>query len=90
MGLDYDLSSQTFEVVVPHSYRPGQPHGLLVWMGVSEFSPVWLDVLARHKLILVSANTMKGHVARYPAPLDAVHNLKKRYRIDENAHEPGH
>jgi predicted esterase len=84
LGLDYDLSSQTFEVVVPRSYRPEVPHGLLVWMGVSEFSPAWLDALARHRLILASANTVKGHVARYPAPLDAVHNLKKRYRIDEN------
>jgi len=84
MGLDYDLSSQTFEVVVPHSYRPELPHGLFVWMGVSEFSPAWLDTLARYRLILVSANTVKSHVAPYPAPLDAVHNLKKRYRVDEN------
>jgi hypothetical protein len=84
VGRDYNLSSQVFEVVVPRGYKPELPHGLLVWMGVSEFSPAWLDALARHQLIVVLANTDKGHVARYPAPLDAVHNLKRRYRIDEN------
>jgi hypothetical protein len=84
VSLDYDLTSQTFEVVVPRSYKPEVPHGLFVWMGVSEFSPAWLDVLARHRLILVSANTVKGRVARYPAPLDAVYNLKQLYRIDDN------
>jgi predicted esterase len=83
-SLAYNPAGVSFEVFVPPSYRPELPHGLFVWMGVSEFSPTWLNVLARHNLILVSANTVKGHVARYPAPLDAVHNLRKLYRIDEN------
>jgi hypothetical protein len=83
-SLTYDPASNSFEVFVPHTYRLDLPHGLFVWMGVSEFSPAWLDVLARHKLILVSANTVRGHVARFPAPLDAVHNLRKLYRIDAN------
>ena len=83
-SLAFDLASEPFEVFVPPTYRPELPHGLLVWMGVSEFSSAWLNVLARHRLILVSANTVKGHVARYPAPLDAVHNLRKLYCIDAN------
>lgn len=81
---EYDLASLSFEVFIPRTYHPDVPHGLFVWMGVSDVPPAWMDVLARHKLILVVANTRKGHPALYGPPLDAVHNLKKLYRIDED------
>jgi hypothetical protein len=79
-NMAYDL---TFDVFVPPNYTPNVPHGLLVWMGVSGFSAAWLDVLPRHKLILVCANNVKGRTARHGAALDAVHNLKKLYNIDD-------
>jgi len=81
-SLEYDLARLSFEVVVPPTYKPDVPHGLFVWLGVSDFSPAWLNVLARHKLILVVANTRSGHPALYGPPLDAVHNMKKLYNID--------
>jgi dienelactone hydrolase len=83
-NLEYDLAQLSFEVFVPPTYRPEVPHGLFVWMGVTEVPPVWLNALARHKLILLVANTRRGRVALYGPPLDAVHNMKKRYNIDEN------
>jgi len=81
-GFEYDLSRLSFEVVVPPTYKPNVPHGLFVWLGVTDFSPAWLNALARHKLILVVANTRRGHPALYGPPLDAVHNMKKLYNID--------
>ncbi len=83
---EYDLASLSFEVFVPRSYHPDVPHGLFVWMGVTDVPPAWMDVLARHKLILVAANTRKGHPALYGPPLDAVHNMKKLYSYRR---EPG-
>ncbi len=81
-SFEYDLASLSFEVVVPPTYKPDVPHGLFVWLGVSDVLPAWLNVLARHKLILVVANTRRGHPALYGPPLDAVHNVKKLYNID--------
>ncbi len=83
-GFEYDLSRLSFEVVVPATYKPNVPHGLFVWLGVTDFSPIWLNALARHKLILVVANTRRGHPALYGPPVDAVHNMKKLYNIDPN------
>lgn len=83
-GFEYDLARLSFEVFVPRTYRPDVPHGLFVWMGVTDVPSAWVNVLARHKLILVVANTRKGRPALYGPPLDAVHNMKKLYNIDEN------
>ncbi len=82
-SLQYDLARLSFEVFVPSTYKPDVPHGLFVWMGVTDVPPAWVNVLARHKLILIVANTRRGHVALYGPPLDAVHNIKKLYNIDE-------
>lgn len=79
-AMAYELS---FDVYVPPDYRPNMPYGLLVWMGMSDVPSAWLGVLARHRLILVCTNNLKGRPARYGAALDAVHNLKKLYNIDE-------
>jgi len=82
---DYNLAAESFEVVIPAKYSADVPHGVLVWMGVSGFPDAWLDVLARHKLIYCHANesTGKGE-GRLGLPIDGVHNLKKRYNVDES------
>jgi len=74
---DYDLKTKTFEVVVPPNYRPGQNWGLLVWTGVTKFSPEWFDVLARRKLLYIAAVHWDLSI------VDAVENLKKQYTLDE-------
>jgi len=82
----YDLANQPFEVFVPSTYKPEVPHGLFVWVGVGPISPEWFDVLGRHKLISVTAIPVQSTIgcSRSRLPLDAVHNMKNLYRIDEN------
>lgn len=80
-GMAYEMS---FVVYVPPNYRSDSPHGLLVWMGVSEFSSAWLNTLSRHHLILICANNVQGRPARYGAALDAAHNMRRLYNIDPN------
>lgn len=81
-NFEYDLARLSFEVFVPPTYKSDAPHGVFVWMGVTDVPPAWVNVLSRHQLILLVANTRRGHVALYGPPLDAVHNLKKLYNID--------
>jgi dienelactone hydrolase len=81
---EYQTVSQSFEVFVPAAYRAGTPHALLVWVGVTEFSPEWFGVLDRHKLILISPNIDKvDPVLRVRLALDAVHNMSRTYNVDE-------
>jgi len=75
-SFEYDLAGLSFDVFVPRTYRADVPHGLFVWMGVTDAPPAWRNVLARHKLILIAANTRKGHAATYGPPLDAVLRVK--------------
>ena len=84
---EYDLAKESFEVVVPRGYRPGAPYGLFVFIspGEAQAPRAWLEVLARHKLIWVSANnagTSRGIPIRMGLALDAAHNMKKRYNLD--------
>jgi len=83
---EYDLANESFEVFVPSTYKPQVPHGLFVWLGVTPVSPDWFDVLGRRKLISVTAIPVNGTLgfSRARLPLDAVHNVKRLYRIDEN------
>jgi poly(3-hydroxybutyrate) depolymerase len=84
----YDLAKESFDVFVPPAYKPDAPHGLLVYLSAAgeEFPREWLDVLRRHKLICVSP-VYRGESGSTPCrcglALDAVHNLKQRYAIDE-------
>jgi predicted esterase len=79
---NYSLANEPFTAVVPRGYDPKVPHGLLVWTGVSPFSEAWLDVLARHRLILVFADGAIGHASQYGLHLDAVYNMEQLYGID--------
>jgi predicted esterase len=86
-SIEYDVTTEPFEVFVPPNYaKNGPAFGLFFWSGVTEFSPSWFDVLARHRIIWVSAPS----VAKRPGligmglPIDAVHNMKRLYNIDEN------
>jgi hypothetical protein len=83
---EYDLAAESFEVFVPATYKPDVPHGLFIWLGVPPVSPDWLEVFARCRLISVTAIAANGRVgfSRLRLPLDAVHNLKQRCRIDES------
>ena len=50
---EYDLADESFEVVVPRSYRPRVPHGLFVFIPPSD-APAprgWVEALARRRMI---------------------------------------
>jgi hypothetical protein len=84
----YDLAKESFDVFVPPTYRPDAPHGLLVFLGArpEAFPREWLDALRRNRLILVSP-VYRGESGSTPCrcglALDAAHNMKKRYAIDD-------
>jgi hypothetical protein len=86
---EYDLADESFEVYVPPGCKPGAPHGLLVWISSGEAAvpPGWLDVFRRHKLIWACANNAgnrrEGAIRLWLA-LDAVHNMTRRYSVDED------
>jgi predicted esterase len=86
LSAEFDLTTEPFDVIVPPGYRSTTPHGIFVWMGVTDPSPEWFDVLARQKLIFMdgrATNAAVEHVA-WRKPLDGVFNLQKRYNIDAN------
>lgn len=84
LAMEYDLALETFDLIVPRTYRAESPHGIFVWNGVTAPSQDWFDIIARHKLIFVTPNglTARAPHIRQGLALDAVHNLSKRYTID--------
>jgi hypothetical protein len=86
-SLKYDLANESFEVFVPPTYKPNVPHGLFVWIsaGDAEVPPGWLDIFRKHRLIWISANNTgnsRPGTIRMGLALDAVHNMKKLYGIN--------
>jgi tetratricopeptide (TPR) repeat protein len=88
-GGRYDLARESFSLVVPESYRPEVPHGLLVWVSPGPIGgasrPDLLHELALRRLIWVGANDAgneRPRWYRFALALDAAHNLAKLYRID--------
>lgn len=86
----YELTGESFEVVVPETYDGERPFGLLVWV-----SPIatggapqkWLQTLEKENLIWIGANhseNERGVGIRFGLALDAVHNLRKLYNIDDS------
>ncbi len=88
--VEYDLKNESFELYVPKSYTGADAWGLLVWVspGQGGQAPRDLhDMLDKHKLLWAGPN--KAGNERIPwirmgLALDAAHNMKARYKIDEN------
>ncbi len=87
---DYTLADERFHVVVPDGYNEQTPHGLLVWISPNAEAtprPDWIDELSKRKLIWVGAQNAGNDRAiwqRLGLPLDAVHNMRGRYTLDED------
>lgn len=87
---DYDLAAESFDAYVPVDSDPARPHGLLVWVSAIETGAppeAWLATLDAHDLLWIGANgagnpRLGWH--RFGLALDAVHNMTKRYAIDDN------
>ena len=90
---DYDLADHTFQLIVPKDYDGSEAYGLLVFIHPNNtidtkrfYGQVIKEVLAKHKLIWVSYDKAGNDVlpnVRLGLALDAVHNVVKQYRIDE-------
>lgn len=90
----YKLAKESFEVYVPKAYaadhQQNKPWGLFVWISSNasgSLPRMWREVLAKRKLIYIGANNAgnpRDLIARFGLQLDAVHNMKQRYRLDED------
>jgi predicted esterase len=88
-GADYEIEKESFQVFAPKAaLKSSKPWGLIVWVAPSldgYVPPFWEPGLSRHKLLGVGANDSGNHrttTARIGLALDAVFNMKARYKID--------
>jgi hypothetical protein len=85
----YTLADESFEVFVPDDYDPANKYGIMVWINAGNQGTMprgWPQLLAKHRLIGIGANNSgnpRGVAVRFGLAIDAVHNLKKMYSIDE-------
>lgn len=86
---DQPLSEESFQVVVPDSYRPEEAWGLLVWISPTPFGgtrrPEMAEALAHHRLIWIGANHAGNERPvwhRIWLALDAAFNMQRLYAID--------
>ena len=86
-GNAYDLSSESFQVFVP-STQSAQPRGLIYWMNFKDTDkvpPDWKPLLEQLNLVfIVSKNSNQAEWVRATLALDAVHNAKKQFGVDEH------
>ena len=89
-GGRYDLQDESFTVFVPPSYSPDAEYGLFVWISPTPFggfaSLEMQEALEAANLIWVGADDAGNGRAlwyRYLLALEAVHNMRQLYRIDE-------
>ena len=90
---DYDIAKHDFQLVVPDGYDGSQAYGLLVFIHPNNeialdrfYGRQIKDVLAKHNLIWVSYSGAGNPVLpniRMGLALDAVHNVKKQYKVDD-------
>ena len=85
----YDVSKESFNLLVPKSYRKEVPHGLFVWVspgGTGSIPKEWEAVLAQKKLIFIGANNSgnpRDVFDRMRMAVDANHNLRGMFNIDD-------
>jgi poly(3-hydroxybutyrate) depolymerase len=86
---DYSVGKESFEVYVPKEYTGEKPYGLFVWISPGAqagIRPEWHEVLDKHQLIWVGPNGAgndRAVLVRMGLAVDAVHNMKKGYAIDQ-------
>lgn len=93
----YDLSQESFEILVPRGYKDSDPHGLFVWISAGNtpaISPEWEKVLADEKLIFIGARN-SGNSRETPdrirLAVEANHHLRQLYKVNpERVYISGH
>lgn len=84
----YDVSKETFDVVVPEGCKPGIPHGLFIWISAGAGTAIpkeWEALLAERKLIFVAARNSGNNrniFDRMRMAIDANAHLRSLYPVD--------
>lgn len=86
----YDLSRESFQILVPRGYKESEPHGLFVWISAGDqpsISADWEKTLADQKLIFIGAvnsGNKRPVFDRIRLAVDANHHVRQLYNIDAN------
>ncbi|MDB6137646.1 MAG: hypothetical protein JWO94_718 [Verrucomicrobiaceae bacterium] len=85
----YDVTRETFSILVPKGYRKEVPYGLFVWVSPSANASIpkeWEAVLAEKKLIFIGAHNSgnpRDVFDRMRMAVDANHNLRGMFNVDD-------
>ena len=85
----YDVTHETFSILVPKGYKKEVPYGLFVWVSPSANATIpkeWEAVLADKKLIFIGARNSgnpRDVFDRMRMAVDANHNLRGLFNVDE-------
>jgi dienelactone hydrolase len=86
--LEYDIAQEHYDVLVPKTYTKEKPHGLFIWISPGDKGVLpedWDSVLAKHKLIAISARNsgnQRDIFDRMRLAIDANHNLRALFNVD--------
>lgn len=85
----YTLAEHSFQAYVPETYDGDTPYGIMVMVSAGNRGNMprgWQGLMDKHNLIYVGANdsgNQRGVAVRFGLAMDAVHNLREQYNIDE-------
>lgn len=83
-----DLSQESYEVIVPRSYKKEEPHGLFIWISPNDQCALpadWEKVLADRKLIFIGAlksGNNREVFGRMQLAITANDQMRQLYSID--------
>jgi len=84
----YDVTRESFEILLPRGYDRTVPHGLFVWIHSGDQPRIpaeWEEILAKHRLVFIGANRSgnpRNIFDRIRLAIDANHNVRKHLNID--------
>ena len=84
----YDVSKESFDILLPKSWNAREPFGLFIWIGAGNSTAIpkeWVKILDEHRLIFVAARNSgnrRNLFDRVRLAIDANHNLRQLYKID--------
>lgn len=84
----YDVTKETYEVLVPPAYKKTEPHGLFIWISAGndvKIAKEWEAVLAEKKVIFIGAKNSGNNrdiFDRFRLAIDANLNMRELFNID--------
>ncbi len=84
----YDVTKESYEILVPKGYKEGVPHGLFIWISAGDRPAIaqeWEKVLAEKRLIFIGAlksGNSRPVFDRMRLAIDANDQLRQMYTVD--------